>query len=70
MSSPLPVLVGELVTLARLRRDDVPDLAHYFHNLELTTYLNGSGVSYSLEDEQAYFEAVSRNTPAQVTFGV
>ncbi|WP_019586471.1 GNAT family N-acetyltransferase [Deinococcus apachensis] len=70
MPSPLPVLTGEQVVLARLRREDVPELAHYFHNLELTTYLGGSGTSYSLEDEQAYFEVVSRNNPSQVTFGI
>ncbi len=56
--------------LARLRRDDLPELTRLFQNLELTTYLQGFGVSYSLEDEQAYFESVSRNSPTQVTFGI
>ncbi|EYB68674.1 GCN5-related N-acetyltransferase [Deinococcus phoenicis] len=67
---PAPVLAGERVVLARLRREDLPELARYFQNLELTTYLGGHGATYSLEDEQAYFESVSRSTPAQVTFGV
>lgn len=56
--------------LARLRREDVPELARYFQNLELTTYLSGHGASFSLEDEQAYFESVSRSSPGQITFGV
>ncbi|GAA5513546.1 hypothetical protein Dcar01_02286 [Deinococcus carri] len=63
-------MVGERVILARLRREDIPELTRYFQNLELSTYLGGSGVSYSLEDEQAYFESISRNNPAHVTFGV
>lgn len=62
--------MGKQVMLARLRREDLPELTRYFQNLELTTYLAGSGASYSLEDEQAYFESVSRNSAAQVTFGV
>ncbi|SMB96095.1 GNAT family N-acetyltransferase [Deinococcus hopiensis] len=67
---PIPVLRGERVMLARLRREDIPELARLFQNLELTTYLSGHGASYSLEDEQAYFEAVSRNSPTQITFGI
>lgn len=70
MNPPHPVLKGERVMLARLRREDLPELTRYFQNLELTTYLGGSGASYSFEDEQAYFEGVSRNNAAQVTFGV
>ena len=67
---PVPVLQGERVMLARLRREDVPELARLFQNLELTTYLGGHGASYSLEDEEAYFESVGRNSPGQVTFGI
>ncbi|MBB5294719.1 GNAT family N-acetyltransferase [Deinococcus metallilatus] len=66
----IPSCWGERVILARLRREDIPEITRYFQNLELTTYLGGSGVSYSLEDEQAYFESVSRSSAAQVTFGV
>jgi len=67
---PIPVLTGEKVFLARLRREDVPEITRYFSNLELTTYLGGFGRAYSLEDEQAYFESVSRIRADQVTFGI
>lgn len=66
----IPALRGEQVMLARLRREDVPALASYFQNLELSTYLGGSGVAYSLEDEQAYFERVSLSSADGVTFGI
>lgn len=69
-SPPVAALRGEHVYLARLRREDVPTLAGYFQNLELTTYLGGSGVAYSLEDEQAYFESVQRTKVDHVTFGI
>lgn len=72
MSPPplVPAMRGAGVILARLRREDIPSLAAYFQNLELTTYLGGSGVAYSLEDEQAYFERVSRSGPDGVTLGI
>ncbi|WP_279326985.1 GNAT family N-acetyltransferase [Deinococcus koreensis] len=66
----VPALRGEQVILARLRREDIPALAGYFQNLELSTYLGGSGVAYSLEDEQASFEGVSRSRPDGVSFGI
>lgn len=68
--APYPSLQGEKVTLSRLRREDIPELARYFQNLELTTYLGGAGMTYSLEDEQAYFEAISKSSGTQVTFGI
>lgn len=43
MSAPRPALRGEKVMLARLRQEDVPELARFFSNLELTTFLGGSG---------------------------
>lgn len=65
-----PVLTGEKVVLARLRREDVPEMARYFANLELTTYLGAFGAAFSLQDEEAYFESVSKSSPEQVTFGI
>ncbi|MFC6591834.1 GNAT family N-acetyltransferase [Deinococcus lacus] len=70
MERPLAVLTGEKVILARLRRTDIPEMARHFANLELTAYLGALGGAYSLEDEQAYFESVSKNRPDAVTFGI
>ena len=65
-----PVLSGEKIVLARVRREDVPEMARHFSNLELTAYLGAVGGTYSLEDEQAYFEGVSRARPDAVNFGI
>ncbi|MFC4453252.1 GNAT family protein [Deinococcus sonorensis] len=65
-----PVIVGDDVVLARLRAEDVPAIARYFQNLELTTYLSGSGMSYSLEDEQAWFAEISRSRADRIIFGI
>ncbi|MDO4262763.1 MAG: GNAT family protein [Deinococcus sp.] len=70
MSELFPVLTGDKVVLARLRREDVPELARYFANLELTAYLGAFGAAFSLQDEEAYFENVSKSSPEQVTFGI
>lgn len=69
-AAPIPALQGQKVILSRLRREDIPELARYFQNLELTTYLSGAGGTFSLEDEQAYFEAISKSSGTQVTFGI
>lgn len=65
-----PVLTGEKVILARVRQEDVPTMARHFANLELTTYLGSLGGAFSLEDEQAYFESISKSKPDAVTFGI
>lgn len=70
MTTLHPALQGEKVVLARLRQEDIPELARFFSNLELTTYLGGSGQAYSLEDERAYFESISKSSAGQVTFGI
>lgn len=67
---PIPALTGEKVFLARVRREDVPVLAGLYSNLELTTYLGSFGRTFSLEDEQAWYEGVSRNKGGEVFFGV
>lgn len=56
--------------LGRLRQEEVPELARFFSNLELTTFLGGSGQASSMEDERAYFESISKNSAGQVTFGI
>lgn len=66
----IPVLTGEKVTLARLRREDIGRLTELFSNLELTTYLTASGQTFSEGDEENYFERVNKNVPNNVTFGI
>lgn len=58
------------MVLSKLRREDVPVFAPHFQNLELTSYLRGAGVAFSLEDELAWFESVSRVQERSVTLGV
>lgn len=65
-----PVLSGEQIVLARVRRQDLPEITRYFQNLELTTYLGGYGMSFSHEDEEAWFERVARSSPTDVLFGI
>ncbi len=67
---PIPVLTGEKIFLARVRREDAVTVAPFYSNLELTTYLNGWGRTYSLADEEAWFEMVSKNLPDMVFFGI
>ncbi len=70
MSDLHAVLTGENVILARLRRADIPEMTRHFANLELTTYLGASGTTGSFEDEEAYFESVSKSMADNVTFGI
>ncbi|MFC6618114.1 GNAT family N-acetyltransferase [Deinococcus radiophilus] len=70
MSELHPVLTGEKVILARLRREDIPELARRFANLELTTYLGAYGGAFSLQDEEAYFESIAKSSAEGVTFGI
>lgn len=67
---PVPVLTGEKVILARLRKEDIPELARLFSNLELTTYLGTFGAAFSLQDEEAYFESVAKVKEDQVNFAI
>ncbi|WP_278914167.1 GNAT family N-acetyltransferase [Deinococcus wulumuqiensis] len=70
MSEVHPILTGEKVILARVRPEDVPVMARHFANLELTAYLGAIGGAFSLEDEQAYYESISKSKPDGVTFGI
>lgn len=67
---PIPALSGETIFLARLRREDLPEITRHFSNLELTTYLGSWGRAYSLEDEQAWYDAISRVRADEVHFGI
>ena len=64
---PIPALIGEKIFLARVRREDVPEVTKHFSNLELTTYLGSFGRAYNLENEQAWFEGLSEGG---VNFGI
>lgn len=67
---PIPILSGKKIFLARVRREDVPEVARHFSNLELTTYLGSWGRAYSLEDEEAWFAGISKIRPDSVNFGI
>ncbi len=65
-----PILSGEKVYLARFRREDIEMIAPHMCNLELTTLLRGQGLTFSLEDEQDWFESISKNKAEQVIFAI
>lgn len=65
-----PILSGEKVYLARFRREDIEVIALHFSNPEFTVFLRGYGVTFSLEDEQARFESISKSRPEQVIFAI
>jgi len=65
-----PILSGDKVYLARFRREDIEVIAPHMCNLELTTLLRGHGLTFSLEDEQDWFESVSKNKAKQVIFAI
>ena len=53
------IVPGERIYLSHPLREDVPLFAHWFADLELTTYLGQPGKSYSLEQEQKWFESLA-----------
>ena len=53
------IVPGERIYLSHPLREDVPLFASWFADLELTTYLGQPGKSYSLEQEQKWFEGLS-----------
>lgn len=50
------VVPGERVFLSHVQREDLPLLARWFSDLEITAYLGIPGRSFTLEDEQSWFE--------------
>lgn len=62
MSAEMPVRVevvaGEQVYLSHPLREDVPLFARWFADVELTAYLGQPGKSYSLEQEQRWFDSL------------
>jgi RimJ/RimL family protein N-acetyltransferase len=54
----IEVVPGERIYLSHPLREDVPLFARWFADVELTTYLGQPGKSYSLEQEQQWFESL------------
>ena len=52
------VVAGERIYLSHPLKEDVPLFARWFADVELTAYLGQPGKSYSLEQEQAWFEGL------------
>ncbi len=70
MEQPRPEVVpGERIYLTHLRRDDVPLLASWFADLELNAYLGRVGNSFTLEQEQQWFDSLAGDA-GNVTFGI
>jgi RimJ/RimL family protein N-acetyltransferase len=56
------VVPGERIFLSQVRREDVPLLARWFSDLELTTYLGAVGMSFTPEQEQDWYDRVVQQT--------
>jgi RimJ/RimL family protein N-acetyltransferase len=52
------VVPGERIYLSHPLQTDVPLFARWFADVELTTYLGQPGKSYTLEQEQRWFESL------------
>ena len=63
-------MTGERVHLARLRREDLPQIIGPFANLELTTYLRGHGWTASEAEQTEWIEASIKNPKDVVIFGI
>lgn len=54
----IEVVPGERIYLSHPLKEDVPLFARWFADVELTTYIGLPGRSYSLEQEQRWFESL------------
>ncbi|TSA87239.1 GNAT family N-acetyltransferase [Deinococcus detaillensis] len=61
---------GAAFSLARLRREDLPQIIEPFQNLELTTYLRGYGFTASEAEQAEWLESALKNSPNQTMFGI
>lgn len=66
----LPVVSGERVYLASLRREDVPLFVRWFNNLEYTAYLGSAGFAATVEDEQGWYDSAAKRSEQKVTFTI
>jgi RimJ/RimL family protein N-acetyltransferase len=63
-------MTGEKVHLARLRREDLPQIIGPFANLELTTYLRGFGWTASEAEQAEWLDKNLKNPDDGVLFGI
>jgi len=55
------VIPGERIFLSHLLQSDVPLLARWMSDLEMNTYLGAPGKSYTLEQEQTWFDNLAKS---------
>lgn len=65
----IEIVPGKRIYFTTLLKEDVPLVTRWFSNLELTTYLAQPGAFYSIEQEQAWFDGLTKQRD-QVTFGI
>jgi RimJ/RimL family protein N-acetyltransferase len=53
------VIPGERIYLSHVLREDVPLYARWFADLELTTYTGAAGQSFTIEQEQRWFDGLA-----------
>lgn len=63
------VVPGERVFLSQVQRADVPLMARWFSDLELTALLGAHGMSFTLEQEQEWYEQTVKQTDRK-TFAI
>ena len=59
------VVPGERIFLSQVRREDIPQYARWFSDLELTAYIGALGASFLPEHEQDWYDGVVRNRDAK-----
>ena len=55
------IVPGERIFLSQVHHEDLPQLARWFSDIELTTYLGQMGFSFMPEHEQEWFENLVRD---------
>src|ERR1044072_6794866 len=63
------VVPGDRIFLSHVLREDVPLFARWFSDLELTTYLGQAGQSFTIEQEQDWYERTVHDA-ANRTFAI
>jgi RimJ/RimL family protein N-acetyltransferase len=56
----LEIVPGEQIFLGHVLREDIPTYARWFADLEVTTYLGAPGMSFTLENEQEWFDSLAK----------
>ncbi len=63
-------MTGENVHLARLRRENLPQIIRPFANLELTTYIGGRGWTASEAEQAEWLDKNLKNPADGMLFGI